>query len=163
MHPKYTLHTKCSVLEYFLAFSSRFPILVKAGKVDNTDSTIGNRKNRGNRKGRRIDKRKCLTQSGPDPWKQCVFPFKWDGKTFHGCTTHTSDHRLWCSTKVDSYGNHIVGKNYWGHCTSNCPTQSSNTQHQTYHNNNQNHHQNQHQHTQSINITFTRNFSRFLI
>merc|ERR1719346_385933 len=45
-----------------------------------------NRKNRGNKKGRRIDKRKCLTQSGPDPWKQCVFSFKWDGKTFHGCT-----------------------------------------------------------------------------
>ena len=26
----------------------------------------------------------------------------------------------WCSTKVDSSGNHVVNKDEWGHCSKNC-------------------------------------------
>ena len=33
----------------------------------------------------------CTTISGPDPDKQCVFPFKYKNKTFHHCTTEDNE------------------------------------------------------------------------
>ena len=39
-----------------------------------------------------------------------------------GCPTDQEDRtKHWCSTKVDSSGNHIVGQNKFGYCSKNCP------------------------------------------
>ena len=43
----------------------------------------------------------------------CVFPFVFRGQTYDSCTT-TSDTKTWCSTKVDSRGQHVTGN--WGYC-----------------------------------------------
>ena len=45
----------------------------------------------------------------------CVFPFKINSETFNECTRKfDNNNELWCSTRVDSEGNHIRGN--WGHC-----------------------------------------------
>ena len=33
--------------------------------------------------------------------------------------------KRWCSTKVDSHGNHIAHQNQYGHCANNCPAYNS--------------------------------------
>ena len=39
-----------------------------------------------------------------------------------GCLIdHDDRSKHWCSTKVDSSGNHIVGQNEFGYCSKNCP------------------------------------------
>ena len=74
-----------------------------------------------------------MTKSGPDPDKECIFPFiyntMWygmdhpkDEKTYNACAL---DHigRAWCPTKLDSDGQFRGGyesKN-WGHCGYDCP------------------------------------------
>ena len=64
----------------------------------------------------------CVTVSGPNPGKLRIFPFKFNGKTYNGCETDPDDRtKTWCSTKVDSRGNHITGQNEYGHCGINCP------------------------------------------
>ena len=35
--------------------------------------------------------------------------------------------KRWCSTKVDSHGNHIAKQHQYGHCGNNCPIQNSNS------------------------------------
>ena len=35
--------------------------------------------------------------------------------------------KRWCSTKVDSHGNHIAKQHQYGHCGNNCPVQNSNS------------------------------------
>ena len=48
---------------------------------------------------------RCLTVSGPNPGKPCIFPFKYNGKTYNGCEKdHEDETKTWCSTKVDSKG-----------------------------------------------------------
>ena len=108
----------------------------------------------------------CYTVGGPNPGKPCVFPFKWNGKTytgkfnvkstfwciffslflvFPGCPID-ADHKSkrWCSTKVDYNGNHVVKQNQYGHCSSSCPIDNSNSGSGGYgNNNNNNHHGNQ--------------------
>ena len=65
----------------------------------------------------------CFTVSGPNPGKPCIFPFKHNGKTFNGCDIDPDDRsKTWCSTKVDSRGNHITGQGEYGHCGNNCQT-----------------------------------------
>jgi len=59
----------------------------------------------------------CITKSGNKPWAKCVFPFRYGGKTYTGCTK-AGHNALWCSTKTDSNGNHISGN--WGNCNSDC-------------------------------------------
>ena len=43
----------------------------------------------------------CLTISGPSKNKPCIFPFKYNGKTFHHCTNEHANF-FWCATKTDS-------------------------------------------------------------
>ena len=59
----------------------------------------------------------CITKSGPDTGKPCVFPFTHDGETFQRCTRRDSD-QLWCSTEVDANGAVVDGK--WGYCGDGC-------------------------------------------
>jgi len=67
----------------------------------------------------------CLTKSGPSSNQPCIFPFIWYGKTYNGCPIDPDDSsQRWCSTKVDSNGNHITGQGNWGHCSSKCPKQN---------------------------------------
>jgi len=68
----------------------------------------------------------CSTVGGPDPYKQCKFPFTWNGNTYYGCPVDP-DHRgkRWCSTQVDGYGNHVTGKRKYGFCSNTCPKHPS--------------------------------------
>ena len=64
--------------------------------------------------------------SGPTPYKPCVFPFHYDGRTFNTCTFHDGiEKKAWCATKVDDSGNVLYGEydesDHWGNCGSNCP------------------------------------------
>ena len=64
----------------------------------------------------------CKTVSGPNPGRDCIFPFKWNGQTFNSCPVDSDDKsKWWCSTKVDSNGNHVPNQNEYGHCGSSCP------------------------------------------
>ena len=58
--------------------------------------------------------------NGDGTVQSCVFPFKSDGKTHHGCTTSSNQkHDPWCATKVDSKGN--FKKTDWARCNDFCP------------------------------------------
>ena len=81
----------------------------------------------------------CPTFGDMNSDRPCTFPFKFEGKTFSKCTWHgaertetdSNDADLlkpffnetvslpWCSTKVDSEGNHIKGE--FGLCADECP------------------------------------------
>ena len=56
--------------------------------------------------------------NGPQHNTPCIFPFNYKGKDYKACTNfgHTQH---WCSTKVDTNGNHIDGQ--WGDCGELCP------------------------------------------
>merc|ERR1712008_465299 len=71
----------------------------------------------------------CVTVSGGTIGVKCVFPFKYNGKEYQGCTVaDVSDGKLWCSTSTDRNGNHIGGGGFWGHCPSrNCQTDQNGT------------------------------------
>merc|ERR1712039_756581 len=58
----------------------------------------------------------CRTQMG----NECVFPFRYGGKTYGGCTRE-GHHRPWCSIRTDSNGNHVQGIRNWGSCRDDCP------------------------------------------
>ena len=61
----------------------------------------------------------CLAVGGPADGKPCVFPFKFQGKTYSTCTNrikHKKHNLPWCSTKVDERGNHISHQRKWGNC-----------------------------------------------
>lgn len=50
---------------------------------------------------------------------ECVFPFIFRGNKYNGCTTeYDFDNKAWCSTKVNSNGEHIRGN--WGYCSCSC-------------------------------------------
>ena len=52
----------------------------------------------------------------------CVFPFKFKGKTYASCTKdNTVSGNAWCATEVDSTGTVVDGK--WGECDSSCNDQ----------------------------------------
>jgi len=64
----------------------------------------------------------CKTVGGPNPGRDCVFPFKWNGKVHNGCPIDSNDKtKRWCSTKVDSNGNHVPSQNEYGYCGAFCP------------------------------------------
>lgn len=50
----------------------------------------------------------CKTAATP-----CIFPFSWNGTTYHSCTSDGSDFS-WCALEVDDQG--IVVGNKWGSC-----------------------------------------------
>ena len=80
--------------------------------------------------------------SGPSPNKPCIFPFKYNGVTFHGCTLKGGSlylgsirvcfliifcgcnpyYQPWCSTKVDATGTHVGKQGFWGNCGPQCKT-----------------------------------------
>jgi hypothetical protein len=62
----------------------------------------------------------CDTVGGPNPGKPCIFPFIHGFETFSGCPADPNG-QYWCSTKVNSSGNHISGQDEWGYCSKNCP------------------------------------------
>jgi len=77
-------------------------------------STLGNRKDEHIAE----ESSKCLVSKndkGEFPPKPCVFPFKLKSQTIEGCTSlQDPDGKLWCSTKIDSNGEHTTGN--WGYC-----------------------------------------------
>jgi len=64
----------------------------------------------------------CITSGGPRPNRPCVFPFRYNGKTYSTCTDITIG-RYWCSTATRSDGTHITGR--YGLCPSTCPSTRS--------------------------------------
>ena len=65
----------------------------------------------------------CSTVSGPIPNALCIFPFEFNGITYHQCTTagnEEGDITPWCSTSVDDYGVHIGEGENWGNCGPDC-------------------------------------------
>ena len=72
----------------------------------------------------------CVTVSGPSTGSPCVFPFTYKGKTYSRCTldgTPEDDKVAWCSTNVDSQGNHVAGKKFWGRCNQQCGQPAGNS------------------------------------
>jgi len=68
----------------------------------------------------------CRTVSGPGAGKPCVLPFVWGGSVREGCISDGDpDNKYWCSTKVDSQGNHIPNSDNWAHCSPECTTVQS--------------------------------------
>ena len=65
----------------------------------------------------------CRTdERGAQVNKPCVFPFRFGGITYNGCTSNHDPHaKLWCSTQVDEGGNHIGRQGIWGYCREGCP------------------------------------------
>jgi len=63
------------------------------------------------------DDKRCTTEDG----RICQFPFIYEGKKYNRCTTDNDpDGKLWCSTKVDSSGNHVQNAGQWGYCGNTC-------------------------------------------
>merc|ERR1711972_931850 len=58
----------------------------------------------------------CSTwgSAGVGAGKDCVFPFKYQGRRYDECATDGSPTAAWCSTEVDQNGNAVEGK--WGNC-----------------------------------------------
>ena len=57
-----------------------------------------------------------------DPNAPCIFPFKFNGKTYNSCTLDNyKENRAWCSTMVDETGKHVSGRKKWGVCGPDCP------------------------------------------
>ncbi len=56
--------------------------------------------------------------------KPCIFPFIVDNQTITECTTLYNEPKdepwPWCSTKVDSGGNHNLRVGFWGECDQGC-------------------------------------------
>ena len=68
-----------------------------------------------------VDRNECLTTGGGKKDTPCIFPFKFDGKTYRHCIWDEGEPEPWCSTKVTKQQNHVGGQNQWGYCNSYCP------------------------------------------
>ena len=67
--------------------------------------------------------------SGANPNAQCIFPFQFNGATYHQCTIDgkaDGDITPWCSTLVDDSGVHVGEAGNWGNCGSDCPIDLTN-------------------------------------
>ena len=69
------------------------------------------------------------TRGGTRNPEECVFPFRYNGKTYRECTIDQDpDGRRWCSVQVDINGNHVTNRRKWGHCNGRkCPTTGTRT------------------------------------
>ncbi|XP_040579517.1 uncharacterized protein [Lepeophtheirus salmonis] len=56
---------------------------------------------------------RCSTSTG----ENCLFPFSYDGQTFHQCTTVENGDQPWCAT----YVNERRETEKWGNCEAGCP------------------------------------------
>lgn len=63
----------------------------------------------------------CLTIGGGAKDKPCIFPFKYNGKTYTKCIWERGELTPWCSTKVTNHQIHVVNQGWWGYCNSYCP------------------------------------------
>ena len=59
----------------------------------------------------------CKTIGGDVANAECVFPFRYKNNLYNKCTK-AGGTKEWCSTEVDSNGDHKWGK--WGYCDSKC-------------------------------------------
>lgn len=72
--------------------------------------------------------------------KQCQFPFKFKGKTHHGCIDYVDVQNgqkipgdPWCSTNVTGLNReHVTGGGYFGDCPSSCPGNFTKIRHHSY-------------------------------
>jgi len=60
----------------------------------------------------------CRTKDGPKVNTPCIFPFRFRGKVYNGCTDINIGQN-WCSTRLDDNSEHIDGN--WGVCDNSCP------------------------------------------
>ena len=59
-------------------------------------------------------------KKGIEKTKQCIFPFKFNGKTYNKCTKDESENgQPWCAFKVNRRGEVVKGK--WADCDPGCP------------------------------------------
>ena len=66
----------------------------------------------------------CITISGVQIGKRCIFPFIFKNKMYNSCTRDGDpNNKPWCSVKVDNTNTHIQGN--WGHCNEFCPIDST--------------------------------------
>jgi len=62
----------------------------------------------------------CSTVGGNQPYRKCVFPFTYEGKTYCGCNADDVEtNGIWCSTRNDEMDQHTKG--FWGVCSDECP------------------------------------------
>ena len=62
----------------------------------------------------------CTTVGGAMPYAKCVFPFRFEGKTYCGCNAdNVEGNGIWCSTRTDEMDRHTNG--FWGICSDDCP------------------------------------------
>ena len=74
-------------------------------EVNCTDSTLGD----------------CHTVTGPNLCANCVFPFKYQGETFYGCThVNQASLRPWCATNETYDENELNTNKLWGDCSESC-------------------------------------------
>ena len=60
----------------------------------------------------------------------CVFPFRYNGVSYSQCTlVEAEDNKPWCSTLVDSNGDHVSGGGHYGDCSPKCPLPGTQTLH----------------------------------
>ena len=62
----------------------------------------------------------CVTKTtAKKPSKPCIFPFRYNGKTYDFCTTDDDDNdEGWCATAVKANGD--IQRGNWGHCEDEC-------------------------------------------
>ncbi|KAL1507623.1 hypothetical protein AB1Y20_007242 [Prymnesium parvum] len=66
-------------------------------------------------------KQPCITTSGQDPLRPCVFPFRYRGEEFTSCSMDDAINGLaWCPTQVDDIGEFFEFSK-WGACGPGCP------------------------------------------
>ena len=67
----------------------------------------------------------CKTISGGSTGKECVFPFKFNGKMYSYCIKSSDQkhkNKLWCPTMLNKKSSEMYSQTHWGWCSSKCPT-----------------------------------------
>ena len=65
----------------------------------------------------------CITHSGGDSGKPCIFPWKdtWTHATNLGCATPDGDSGgVWCPTQLNEDGYYVRNSGKWGYCNEYC-------------------------------------------
>ena len=80
MHSLYNLSFLCLGIFLFNLYVANSQISFSNNKKSNFVSSFSQNQNS-----------RCFTVSGPNPGKRCIFPFKFNGKTFNGCDVDPED------------------------------------------------------------------------